>query len=80
MAPGPNKSPAIKWSKGTAGTASYTVIMVDPDAPTVLDGANKEGRIIPADLKRRDLPLGSGQHSGERDRAACGRRVDWARR
>ena len=29
--------------------------MVDPDAPTGPDGANKEGRIITADLKRRDF-------------------------
>ena len=55
VAPGPNKSPAIKWSKGPAGTASYAISMVDPDAPTVFDTANKEGQIIPADLKRRDF-------------------------
>lgn len=55
IAPGPNKSPAITWSKGPAGTASYAIIMVDPDAPTVLDTANKEGQTIPADLARRDF-------------------------
>ena len=55
IAPGPNKSPAIKWSKGPAGTASYAIIMVDPDAPTVLDTANQEGQIIPANLARRDF-------------------------
>jgi len=52
IAPGPNKSPAITWSKGPAGTASYAVIMIDPDAPTVFDTANKEGQTIPADLAR----------------------------
>lgn len=49
---GPNKSPAISWSKGPAGTVSYAIIMVDPDVPSVFDGANKEGRTIPASLKR----------------------------
>ena len=52
---GPNRSPAITWSKGPAGTASYAVIMIDPDAPTVFDTANKEGQTIPADLARTDF-------------------------
>jgi Raf kinase inhibitor-like YbhB/YbcL family protein len=52
---GPNKSPAIRWSKGPADTASYAIVMVDPDAPTVLDTANREGQIIPADLARGDF-------------------------
>jgi Raf kinase inhibitor-like YbhB/YbcL family protein len=52
---GPNRSPAIKWSKGPAGTASYAIIMDDPDAPTVFDTANQEGKIVPADLKRGDF-------------------------
>lgn len=55
IAPGPNKSPAIKWSKGPAGTVSYAIIMIDPDAPAVLDTANKEGQVIPTDLPRRDF-------------------------
>lgn len=55
IAPGPNKSPAIAWSKGPAGTASYGITMIDPDAPTTLDTANKEGQSIPADLARRDF-------------------------
>ncbi len=50
---GPNRSPAIRWSKGPARTASYAIIMVDTDVPTVFDAANKEGQTIPADLKRR---------------------------
>lgn len=54
-APGPNRSPAISWSKGPAKTASYAVITVDTDVPTVFDDANKEGRTIPASLKRRDF-------------------------
>lgn len=49
---GPNKSPSIAWSKGPTGTASYAIIMVDPDVPSVFTDANKEGKIIPAALKR----------------------------
>ncbi len=51
---GLDKSPAISWSKGPAGTASYAIITVDPDVPTVFDDANKEGKTISASLKRRD--------------------------
>ena len=51
---GPDKSPAMKWSKGPAGTASYAIVMYDTDVPTSFDTANKEGQIVPADMKRRD--------------------------
>ncbi|MBV9521165.1 MAG: YbhB/YbcL family Raf kinase inhibitor-like protein, partial [Alphaproteobacteria bacterium] len=53
-APGANKNPAIKWSKGPAGTQSYAIIIVDPDVPSVFDNADKEGKTIPAGAKRRD--------------------------
>lgn len=52
VALGPNKSPAIRWSKGPAGTASYAIIMYDPDVPSVGTNVNKEGRTVPASLKR----------------------------
>lgn len=52
---GPNRSPAIRWSRGPAGTASYAIIVVDTDVPTVFTSANKEGETIPASLKRRDF-------------------------
>ncbi len=52
---GPNRSPAISWSRGPAGTASYAIVVVDTDVPTVFTSANKEGQVIPADLKRRDF-------------------------
>jgi Raf kinase inhibitor-like YbhB/YbcL family protein len=54
-APGPNRSPAVSWSKGPARTASYAIITVDPDVPTVFDDADKEGKTIPASMKRRDF-------------------------
>jgi Raf kinase inhibitor-like YbhB/YbcL family protein len=52
---GANVNPAIKWSKGPAGTKSYAIIVVDTDVPTVFDDANKEGRTIAKTLKRRDF-------------------------
>lgn len=52
---GPNRSPAIAWSKGPAGTASYAIVTVDSDVPSVFDTANKEGQTIPATLKRRNF-------------------------
>lgn len=52
---GPNRSPAIRWSKGPTGTASYAIVMVDTDAPSSFDTANQEGKTIPATLKRRNF-------------------------
>jgi Raf kinase inhibitor-like YbhB/YbcL family protein len=49
---GPNKNPAITWSKGPYGTQSYAIIMVDPDVPSVFDDANQEGKTISAGMKR----------------------------
>jgi Raf kinase inhibitor-like YbhB/YbcL family protein len=49
---GSDRSPAISWSAGPAGTASYAIITVDTDVPSVFTDANKEGKIIPASLKR----------------------------
>lgn len=53
--PGPNRSPAISWSPGPAGTASYAIIVIDPDVPTDFTNARKEGVVIPADMPRRDF-------------------------
>ncbi len=52
---GPDRSPAISWSRGPAGTASYAIIVVDTDVPTVFDNANKEGHTLPPSLARRDF-------------------------
>lgn len=51
---GPNRSPAISWSRGPSGTRSYAIVVVDPDVPTVFTNANREGQVIPATMKRRD--------------------------
>ena len=52
---GPNRSPAIRWSGAPDGTRAYAVICNDPDAPSVADDVNQEGRTIPADLPRTDF-------------------------
>ncbi len=52
---GSNINPEISWSGAPEKTASYAIILVDTDVPTVFDAANKDGQIIPADLKRRDF-------------------------
>lgn len=52
---GGNISPAVSWSGAPAGTQSYAVIMVDPDVPAVFDDANKEGKVLPADMPRRNF-------------------------
>ncbi len=49
---GPNKNPEISWSKGPKGTRSYAIIMYDPDVPTVATNVNKEGKTIPAGMRR----------------------------
>jgi Raf kinase inhibitor-like YbhB/YbcL family protein len=54
MTRGPNKNPAISWSKGPAGTASYALITYDTDVPESFANAYKEGPILTAADKRRD--------------------------
>ncbi|HZS81607.1 MAG TPA: YbhB/YbcL family Raf kinase inhibitor-like protein [Stellaceae bacterium] len=49
---GPDKSPALQWSAGPAGTRSYAIIASDTDVPSVGDDVNKEGKTIPRSLKR----------------------------
>ncbi|HYM68316.1 MAG TPA: YbhB/YbcL family Raf kinase inhibitor-like protein [bacterium] len=52
---GPNVSPAISWSAGPAGTASYAIITHDTDVPSVFTNANQEGKTLPANLRRVDF-------------------------
>ena len=51
-APGPNKSPALSWSKGPNGTRSYALTMVDPDVPADFSLFNRGDKTIPKSFKR----------------------------
>jgi phosphatidylethanolamine-binding protein (PEBP) family uncharacterized protein len=50
-----NVSPHLAWSELPPGTASLVLICHDRDAPSRRDDANKEGRVVPADLPRVDF-------------------------
>ncbi len=52
---GPNKNPHLQWSNMPEGTKSLTLICVDPDAPTVPDDVNQEGKSVPKELPRTDF-------------------------
>lgn len=52
---GRNRSPALAWDEVPDGTMSLALICVDPDAPSVGDDVNQEGREVPADLPRADF-------------------------
>lgn len=50
-----NHNPHLKWSGAPAGTRSFALICVDPDAPSKPDDVNKEGRVVPHNLPRADF-------------------------
>lgn len=54
-APGKNKSPALSWSKGPAGTRSYALALVDPMVPADRTLFNKEGVTIARDVPREEF-------------------------
>lgn len=55
MSFGPNRNPELVWSEAPAGTRSFAIVMFDPDAPTVADDVNQEGKVVSADLPRADF-------------------------
>jgi Raf kinase inhibitor-like YbhB/YbcL family protein len=52
---GGNRNPALAWDEVPEGTMSLALICVDPDAPSVGDDVNQEGREVPSDLPRADF-------------------------
>ena len=50
-----NRNPDLRWSGVPEACKSLALILVDPDAPTVPDDVNKEGRTVAADLPRADF-------------------------
>ncbi|CDM56857.1 MULTISPECIES: YbhB/YbcL family Raf kinase inhibitor-like protein [Rhizobium] len=54
-AAGNNRSPALSWSKGPAGTRSYALVMTDPDVPRDLSLLNKDGTVIARDAARMEF-------------------------
>lgn len=71
----PNHNPELKWSGAPTDTRSFALICVDTDVPTSADDVNKEGRVVPASLRRTsfyhwvmvDIPAATG----EIDAGAC---------
>lgn len=55
MALGANRNPHLAWDEVPPGTRSFALICVDDDVPAVFDDANQPGRVIRADLPRRDF-------------------------
>ncbi|MEO7053088.1 MAG: YbhB/YbcL family Raf kinase inhibitor-like protein [Rhodanobacter sp.] len=47
-----NQSPHLAWRDAPAGTRSFVLTCIDPDAPSQRDDVNQQGRSVPADLPR----------------------------
>lgn len=50
-----NRNPHLAWEGLPRGTKSLALLVVDPDAPSVPDNVNQEGKSIAADLRRVDF-------------------------
>ena len=73
-----NRNPHLAWSDLPSGSQSVVIVCHDPDVPSVGDDVNKEGRTIPAAMKRINFchwilvdmpasgsPIRDGEFSGE---------------
>lgn len=50
-----NVNPELGWRDAPAGTQSFALLCVDPDAPSVGEDVNREHREVKADLPRVDF-------------------------
>lgn len=50
-----NRNPQLSWQGAPAGTRSFVLLCIDPDAPSRPDDVNQEGRVVPASLPRGEF-------------------------
>jgi len=50
-----NLNPHLAWTEAPPNSKSFALICVDPDAPSVGDDVNQEGRTVAADLPRAEF-------------------------
>ena len=51
----PNHNPRVVWAGAPAGTRSFALLCIDPDAPTDPTDVNKDGVTVPASLPRGEF-------------------------
>jgi len=51
----PNRNPHLAWTDVPAGTASFVVLCVDPDVPTVAGTVGRDDCTVPVDQPRADF-------------------------
>lgn len=52
---GPNSSPHLEWGDVPEGVKSFSLLVIDVDAPSSRDDVNQEDREVPGDLPRADF-------------------------
>ncbi|MFA5685052.1 MAG: YbhB/YbcL family Raf kinase inhibitor-like protein [Lysobacteraceae bacterium] len=50
-----NRNPHLAWDEAPAGTQSFLLVCIDPDAPSSAADVNQPDRTVPADLPRAEF-------------------------